>query len=72
MGSKQGVEQKCICHQMMAGLSVVPTYAVKTTAKVWNIPGWDELGLKPYDPNSIQTFCHPELRPTTPIVLVEI
>ena len=41
-------------------------------AKVWNIPGWDELGWKTYDPNSIPTFCHPEPRPTTPIVLVDI
>jgi hypothetical protein len=41
-------------------------------AKVWNLPGWDELGLKTYDPNSIPSFCHPEPRPTTPIVLVDI
>ena len=31
-----------------------------SSAKVWNIPGWDELGLKTYDPNSIPTLCHPE------------
>ena len=29
------------------------------SAKVWNIPGWDELGLKTYDPNSIPTFTIP-------------
>ena len=41
-------------------------------AKVWNIPGWYELGWKTYDPNSIPTLSHPEPRPTTPIVLVDI
>ena len=49
---------------------VLPEFWKK--AKVWNIPGWDELGWKTYDPNSIPTFYHPEPQPTTPIVLVDI
>ena len=37
-------------------------HAHKLTAKVWNLPGWDELGWKKYDPNSFPTFCLPEPR----------
>ena len=38
-------------------------YCFHWEAKVWNIPGWDELGLKTYHPNSILTFCHPKPQP---------
>ena len=31
-------------------------------AKVRNIPGWDELGLKKYDPNSIPTSSYSYLK----------
>ena len=54
-------------------LSSVKPYSIDAfLAKVWNIPGWDELGQKINDPNSIPTFCHSKPRPNTPIVLVDI
>ena len=34
-------------------------------AKVWNIPGWDKVGIEATNPNSIPTFYHPKPRPTT-------
>ena len=43
-------------------------HGAKKRTKVWNNPGWDELGKKTNDPNSIQTFGHPEPPPTTLIV----
>ena len=40
--------------------------------KLWTSPVGKVLGYKSPDRNSIQTFCPPEPRPTTPSVLVDI
>ena len=41
-------------------------------AKLWTVPGWDKVGIYSTRSQSDTNFCHPEPRPATPIVLVDI